>query len=1472
MPPKTRRQPGESTRPDGDQSEIEGDPDERVQPAMVPGATADTAVTALAQMFKSFMEYQKDRDDRQEREAVRREQHFKVLSHHVTQMQLDMERIRHGEVPDKPAPKVIDREPRLARLEDSDDIEHYLLTFERLAEVYQWPKEDWAIHLIPLLTGKARSAFVAMDPSHSQDYDCVKTAILKKYEINAETYRLRFRNLNTPADESPQELYTRLKDLFCKWVRYSNSTKEDIMEALVLEQFLRVLYPDVRTWVKERGPATAAEAARLAEAYITARKGAGNFRYAGILPSARGKSEGSGDCSNSQAKIVKLTQSKATTHHTTSQNVAKEDVVCFHCGQPGHTRPLCPLKKPKTASLCYVPHSVQSSPMKCNSQPVRSVLLNGRPVLALVDTGCTYTLVQSRYVPREDWNDNETVTVCCVHGENTPLPTAEVYIEVLNQSYLMKVGIAETLPYPILLGTDMPVLAELLQDTEWCGVVTRAQSKQAVQTTSVPDPDDALQTLPFCSTDVEAETGPTEDNRLQQRRDWVADLINTAGQASEDVSEPELCESDIVIPNGLSQLQREDPTLATCFDQSRQSDDTVLLDGSFVLKHELLYRQTKEGDLQLVVPKAQRSEVLKLGHSIPWSGHLGFAKTCLRISKRFYWPRMYTDIKEYCQTCPECQLTSGRTPAYAPLIPLPVIDVPFERIGVDVVGPVERSQAGNRFILVISDYATRYPEAYPLRDVTAKQIASALLKFFSQVGIPKEVLTDQGTNFMSRTLQQVYQLLGIKRVRTTPYHPQTDGLVERFNQTLKNMLKKFVSDSGKDWDKWLPYLLFAYREVPQASTGFSPFELLYAHQVRGPLDVLKESWEATDNPKKKNILTYVMKMRDKLQQSTALARENLIRSQVQQKHWYDKMARSRSFEAGEEVLLLLPTSDNKLLAKWQGPYQIKKKVGPVTYQIEIPSRSQPLQTFHVNMLKKWHPHRTPDQEEESNDFAMLVRVVEGEEELEEQYLPTCCSNSKLNLQHLSDEQRDQLWKCIPDQLFMDTPGRTDLVDHSIILKDPKPVRQAVYRVPEKLLPVMKEELQTMKQLGVIEPSSSEWSSPIVLVPKKDGTLRFCLDFRKLNSVSKFDPYPMPRVDELVERLGRAKYLSTLDLCKGYWQVPLKPACKEFTAFRTPFGHYQFRVLPFGLHGAPATFQRMMDQILCGTDDYAAAYLDDIVIFSQSWDEHLQHLKEVLTRIKAAGLTIRPDKCTLAKPETQYLGFVLGHGVIRPQVGKVEAIKGAERPVTKKQVRAFLGLVGWYRKFIPNFSARAITLTNLTKKNQPNNVVWTEDCEKAFKDLKDALCQEPVLQSPDFGKLFTVQTDASQQGIGAVLLQEEQGQLKPVVYISRKLLPREVNYSTVEKECLAVKWALDSLRYYLLGRKFRLETDHRALAWLGRMKDTNARITRWFLAMQPFDFEVLYRSGSQNCTADFLSRTPQVVSGEGGGNVTVRPCD
>ena len=459
----------------------------------------------------------------------------------------------------------------------------------------------------------------------------------------------------------------------------------------------------------------------------------------------------------------------------------------------------------------------------------------------------------------------------------------------------------------------------------------------------------------------------------------------------------------------------------------------------------------------------------------------------------------------------------------------------------------------------------------------------------------------------------------------------------------------------------------------------------------------------------------------------------------------------------------------------------------------------------------------------------------------------------MDLSHLSQAQQKDVRPLLNPELFRETPGFTSLVQHKIRLKEDAPAQQRSYRIPERLVPELKKEIKLMLEMGIIEVSRSEWCSPVVLVPKKDGSLRFCIDFRYLNSVSAFDPYPMPRIDEMVERVGRASYITTLDLSKGYWQLAMAPEVKGLTAFKTPFGMYQFRVMPFGLHGAPATFQRLMDYVLRDVSEFCAAYLDDVVIFSQSWEEHVSHLQAVLSSIQAAGLTINPQKCAIAQKEVQYLGFVIGFGKIKPQLGKVEAIHAFPVPTTKKKVRGFVGLVGWYRKFVPHFADRSAVLNDLTKASAPNKVRWTDECDRAFKDLKEAICSHPVLHSPDFDKPFTLQTDASGVGLGAVLLQEVEGEMKPVAYLSRRLLDRETRYSTVEKECLAMKWAIDTLRYYLLGRHFILETDHRALQWLNRMRDANMRIAGWYLALQPYDFTVRYRSGRSNVVADCLSR-------------------
>ena len=262
--------------------------------------------------------------------------------------------------------------------------------------------------------------------------------------------------------------------------------------------------------------------------------------------------------------------------------------------------------------------------------------------------------------------------------------------------------------------------------------------------------------------------------------------------------------------------------------------------------------------------------------------------------KRFYWPSLHRDVTEWCRVCEQCQKGAPGKNVRAPLMPLPVIEEPFSRIAMDVIGPLPRSNSNNKYILVICDYATRYPEAIPMRSVDAERVAEELIGLFSRVGVPREILTDQGSNFMSKLLGELYRLLHVHPIKTSPYHPQTDGLVERFNGTLKTMLRKTVGAEGKDWVKLLPYLLFAYREVPQATSGFSPFELLYGRRVRGPLDILKETWTSCSRSNE-SVLSYVLKVQSRLRAMRELVNENCKEAQAQQKKWYDQNCRHREF-------------------------------------------------------------------------------------------------------------------------------------------------------------------------------------------------------------------------------------------------------------------------------------------------------------------------------------------------------------------------------------------------------------------------------------------------------------------------------------------------------------------------------------------------------------------------------------------------
>ena len=395
-------------------------------------------------------------------------------------------------------------------------------------------------------------------------------------------------------------------------------------------------------------------------------------------------------------------------------------------------------------------------------------------------------------------------------------------------------------------------------------------------------------------------------------------------------------------------------------------------------------------------------------------------------------------------------------------------------------------------------------------------------------------------------------------------------------------------------------------------------------------------------------------------------------------------------------------------------------------------------------------------------------------------------------------------------------------------------------------------MQEMKDLGVIRDSNSPYASPVVIVKKKDGSNRICVDYRKLNKLTVFDPEPMVTSEDLFRRFSEDKYFSKIDLSKGYWQIPVAESDIHKTAFVTPDGSYEFLKMPFGMVNSAATLVRAMRKLLAGLDN-VDSYIDDIVIHTRTWEEHVQALRELFSRMLKWRITARPSKCVFGGETIDFIGHQIGRSELGLHEENVKKVRDAPRPRTKKEVKSFLGLTGYYRNFIPNYAAIASPLSDLTKKGLPNVVEWTDAHEKAYETLKNMTVTKPVLRLPDISKPFVLRTDASNTGVGAVLLQDHEGQLFPVSYASKKLLQREVAYSTIEKECFAIVWAIKKFMLYLYGTEFIIQTDHKPLVYLNKTKFVNDRIMRWAMFIQNYKFRIESIRGSENVGADFLSR-------------------
>ncbi|XP_063585382.1 uncharacterized protein LOC134762766 [Penaeus indicus] len=1218
----------------------------------------------------------------------------------------------------------ISKHAKLIPLFDEQDPEEFFLQFEKIAESLDWPEESWTVMIQTAFTGQAKRVFTNLPKEICKDYDAVKDIILQAYDLVPEAYRQKFRNLRKLESQTYVEYAAEKERLLQRWLRSRN----------------------VQTFTDLRS-------------YLCAGRKSGG-------------SEESGDQGARPSKIVKSAQGK------NKIGVDKIDslVTCFYCKQRGHVIAVCPklaaknvAKGATSLTVDLVEETDVNTSHDVKSDIFEPFIFTGLvasdmssdksyPVRILRDTASSQSVLVKASMPFVENSYTGEFVVIRGFGGTVTLPLARIFLRSDLVDRYITVGVHD-FPLPVseatlLLGND--VAGECVVPDP----IVRPVPSGVNPTESLENEYPYL--FPSCavtrsvSKRIDKETSPTNVPNFDNLT--ISSLFNEEEGNEEKLdSVKEVSIRSLPITRDmLIDAQRKDKELCKYFSLV---DDSQPLDSMYYLNSGVLMRKYRPVDVpatdtfteihQVVVPFPYRQDVISLAHDIN-GGHLGVSKTYFKILKHFYWPKMKKDVSSYCKTCHYCQVAGKPNEVIppAPLHPIPVVAQPFNHILIDCVGPLPKTKCGNQYLLTIMCATTRYPEAIPLRNLTAKSVVKALTKFFTQFGIPNKVQSDQGANFTSGLFQQVMNELSIKQYLSTAYHPESQGALERFHQTFKCMLRKYCVEVEKDWDEGVHVLLFAIRESKQESLGFSPFELVYGHEVRGPLKLLKESWVSEEHVMP--LLKYVHTFKERLLHVRDFAMKNLLNAQGVMKEQYDKKVEKREFEPGQLVLLFLPLSKNALQSKYFGPYRIKERKGDVNYVIETPDRRRQERLVHVNLIKPYHNR------EAMVEHKVLAVISETEEFCIDD--PVKLNNSDIltnlnsKLQHLSSRQSEELvlllkeFRCV----CSDVPRPCRGVQHDIVLiENSAPIKQSHYRLSPEKRKKLREEVDFLLANGLAESSDSEWASPCLLVPKADGGLRLCTDYRKINKVTRSDSFPLPRLDDVIDGIGRAQFVTKIDLLKGYYQVELTENARRIAAFVTPDGLFEYKVMPFGLRNAPATFQRLINGVIRDLEG-VQAYLDDLVITSDTWEEHLERLRALLARLAEAELTINLAKSEFGHAKVIFLGHVVGGGTVAPVTAKVEAILQYPTPTDRKSLQRFLGMAGYYRRFCPNFAHVSAPLTDLISPKK--QFTWTSECQESFEKIRAMLTSPPVLTSPDFEKPFCLHIDASDSGAGAVLLQ------------------------------------------------------------------------------------------------------------------------
>ena len=962
--------------------------------------------------------------------------------------------------------------------------------------------------------------------------------------------------------------------------------------------------------------------------------------------------------------------------------------------------------------------------------------------------------------------------------------------------------------------------------------------------------------------------------------------------------------------------QMNDPTLSKYYDLIQQGNKQFFVRDGILFRHGKVNGNTCE---QLCLPQKRVETVLKLAHDLPASGHQAVRRTNDRIAMSFFFPGQWQRVKAYCDSCEICQMRAReRRTDLVPIKPIPRHEETFGHLQGDLIGPM--GSGPYKYALVLTDIQTRYVTAFELTAPSAKNVVDKILYHSSFFGLPNFISFDCGTHFTSELTRSCLERLGVSPRFHCPYNPRAAGIVERSNSTVKQIISKLAADHPMSWHKLLPFALWSLRTSVNETLGISPYQAVFGKIAIGPLQLVCDEWigkRSLPLDLAKAPCEYLQELERRLKIASDYASEHAVREQDRYTHAYNLRSRDKSFQVGERVIYLMPSSTHKMTRTWQGPAIVVQKNSPYSYIVELNGKRQ---WCHANNLRKYNErvnevtnHNCAIIFDNDRDFGIVptvqcceqnecdkreqheilsqqntnhaLNVVEVEDDglsdvtmvssiLYDDAIDSvdvdpstsaCLPSEKIDrskLDHLSDSQRRELMILLDEfkECFSEFPGFCPYVEHSVTVNaDFKPKRLREYRIPEVLKPEIQRQIDELLKNGFIRPSNSPMASPIVAVlkgPSGKGGVRLAIDFRFVNLYTTGDAFVMPHLLDSIQKVGAARYISVFDARSGYWQLGVKEDCKWLTAFAYEGGFYEWNRVPFGMKSSGNTFCRCVQIIIQPIRHFCYPFVDDFAVCSDSWAQHLLHLRSFFCEIRKSGLTLSFNKCSLAQSEVRFVGHIVGSGRHRPDEDKLASISDLAKPTTKKHVRKMIGFFNYFHTYVPKLAELCVPFTNLLAKNKPNIVVWTDVEEAAFHRLTDALrdCVKANLYTAKWGKPFGIHCDSSKIAVGSYLMQwDDDMNEKPIAFASTKLSGAQLAWAAIEKEAYAIVWSLNKFRTWIFGAPITIFADSNPLTYLTASAPKSAKLTRWASALQEFDITFKYTKGRDHVVPDYLSR-------------------